>query len=198
MQYLISLPVLIFSIICHEIAHGYVAYLCGDETAKRAGRLTINPIAHVDLFGSVILPALLVISNAGVVLGWAKPVPINYHYLRNPKRDVIFVALAGVTTNILLAITASVIYKNTTVELIQIICLYTVLYNLFLATFNLVPIPPLDGSRVVSSLLPPQQAYHYSKIEPYGIVVIFLLLYLDMFKYLGVVVQWMFRLLLGS
>ncbi|MFC1478441.1 site-2 protease family protein [Candidatus Margulisiibacteriota bacterium] len=197
METAIALIVLLFSIILHEIAHGYVAKIFGDDTAEKAGRLTLNPVPHLDLFGSIILPALLVLSHSSVVLGWAKPVPVNYLKLRNPKKDMIWVSLAGILTNIALAIICSIIFRSTRIAFIQIICVYGVLYNLFLATFNLIPIPPLDGSRVVSGLLPPEQAYKYNKIEPYGILVIFLLLYMGMFKYVLYIVRPIFKLLLG-
>ncbi|MFC1595690.1 site-2 protease family protein [Candidatus Margulisiibacteriota bacterium] len=197
MNLLIQLPVLLFSIILHEIAHGYVAKILGDDTADKAGRLTLNPIPHLDMFGSVVLPLLLVLSQSSIVLGWAKPVPVNYHKLRDPKRDMIWVSLAGILTNIALALICSFIFRNTRIELLQTICVYGVLYNIFLATFNLIPIPPLDGSRVVSGMLPPQQAYQYNKIEPYGIMVIFLLLYLGMFRYILGFIRPVFKLLLG-
>jgi len=197
MEMILSLSVLFISIIFHEIAHGWVAKFFGDDTATRAGRLTLNPLPHIDLFGSVILPALLVLSNSSVVLGWAKPVPVNALKLRNPKKDMIWVSLAGIGTNIILAILCSLIYHRTPSLIMKYICYYGVIYNIFLATFNLIPIPPLDGSRVVSGLLPPQQAYQYSKIEPYGILVIFLLLYLGMFKYMLVLIRPVLQMLLG-
>ncbi|MFH1429392.1 MAG: site-2 protease family protein [Candidatus Margulisiibacteriota bacterium] len=197
METAISLIVLLFSIILHEIAHGYVAKIFGDDTAEKAGRLTLNPAPHIDMFGSIILPALLVLSHSSVVLGWAKPVPVNYNKLRNPKKDMIWVSLAGIATNICIAIICSIVFHITHNAFIRLICVYGVLYNLFLASFNLIPIPPLDGSRVVSGLLPPAQAYKYNQIEPYGILVIFLLMYMGMFKYVLYIVSPLFKLLLG-
>ena len=166
-----ALPVLL-AIVFHEVAHGWVAYHLGDSTAARMGRLTLNPIAHVDLFGTILIPLLLIVSNAPFLFGYAKPVPVNFQNLRNPKRDMIWVALAGPATNFLLAFTcvlllkflAPMIGKGSPVGLSSSIFDFFVpivfmlergiLINIVLAVFNMLPLPPLDGGRVLVGLLP--------------------------------------------
>ena len=166
-----------FSVILHECAHGWVAYRLGDPTAKERGRLTLNPIKHVDFLGTIVLPIMLVVVGSPVILGWAKPVPVNFARLRNPKRDMVWVGLSGPMTNILLALILSIILKSNFFPLGIFIFSMGILINLVLAIFNLIPIPPLDGSRFVMGLLPARYAYFYAKLERYGIVIVFLLLY---------------------
>ncbi|MDP8265051.1 MAG: site-2 protease family protein [Candidatus Aceula lacicola] len=166
-----------FSVILHECAHGWVAYRLGDPTAKERGRLTLNPIKHVDFLGTIILPIMLVVVGSPVILGWAKPVPVNFARLRNPKRDMILVGLSGPMTNIVLAFALSIILRSNIIPVGTFILQMGILINLVLAVFNLVPIPPLDGSRLVMGLLPARYAYLYAKLERYGIIIVFLLLY---------------------
>jgi len=166
-----------FSVILHECAHGWVAYRLGDPTAKEHGRLTLNPIKHVDFLGTIILPLMLVVIGSPVILGWAKPVPVNFARLRNPKRDMMLVGLSGPMTNIFLAIILSIILKSNIFPVAISVLQMGILVNLVLAIFNLIPIPPLDGSRFVMGLLPARYAYFYAKLERYGIVIVFLLLY---------------------
>jgi Zn-dependent protease len=188
-----ALPVLL-AIVFHEVAHGWVAYHLGDSTAARMGRLTLNPIAHVDLFGTILIPLLLIVSNAPFLFGYAKPVPVNFQNLRNPKRDMIWVALAGPATNFLLAFTcvlllkflAPMIAKGSPAGLSASIFDFFVpvvfmlergiLINIVLAVFNLLPLPPLDGGRVLVGLLPEPFSSMLGRIEPFGFLILLLLL----------------------
>lgn len=165
----------------HEFAHGWIAYKFGDPTAKYSGRLTLNPLAHIDPIGTIVLPIFLLITGSPILFGWAKPVPVNFLGLHNPKKDMIWVGLAGPCANILLAIAISMIIKIKLPPLPLQILHQFMLLNLVLAIFNLMPIPPLDGSRVVMGLLPPKLAYKYMKLEQFGFVLVVILLYLGIF-----------------
>lgn len=170
MNYLVSLPGLLIAIVFHEFAHGYSAYLLGDPTAKNAGRLTLNPIKHIDPVGFLFMLIFR--------FGWAKGVPINPMYFKNRKRDTIIVSLAGVFTNFTLAllIGSLLIYlpiKNSVVTDMMVITLW---YNIMLGVFNLLPFPPLDGSKVVASLLPAKYEYYFYKYERYFYLVLILLI----------------------
>ncbi|MEA5000883.1 MAG: site-2 protease family protein [Endomicrobiaceae bacterium] len=184
MEYILQISVLLFSVIIHEVAHGFVAYKRGDDTAKIMGRLTLNPVVHIDIFGSIVLPLLLLIANAPV-FGWAKPVPVNFYKLNNPKTDMVWVSLAGCLANFMLAVMAGLgmfLIRTFGSENISIlISVYSILkiiliINIILPLLNLIPIPPLDGSRVFVYLLPRDMAIKYMKIEPYGFLIIFALL----------------------
>lgn len=149
---------IIIAIVLHEVAHGYTAWLLGDDTAKRCRRLSLNPLRHVDIFGTLILPALLLLSQTGIIFGWAKPVPVDFSRLSHPKRDTILVASAGIIMNILLAVISAGILKLTPMigdQLIRgIVTLFfinMVVFNIVLAVFNALPIPPLDGSKILFS-----------------------------------------------
>lgn len=188
------------SVVLHECAHGFTAFKLGDPTAKDAGRLTINPLKHIDPFGTVILPGILLIMRlAGlntVVFGWAKPVPVNFQLLRNPRRDMVLVAMAGPLVNISLAYLASLVLSNADLDFsILNIFHFAVFVNLLLAVFNMMPVPPLDGSRLVSGVLPARWAYYYNQLEPFGVVIVFALLYLGLLDMLVFpIIQWIGQL----
>jgi len=193
------LPVLI-AVIFHEVAHGYVANWLGDDTAKRAGRLTLNPLPHIDPIGSVILPLVLLLSHSGFLFGWAKPVPVSFARLGKPKRDMVLVAAAGPLTNLALATLAAAVFHAIRVRggvgsdalfeyllyPVAMIAQRAVLMNVFLGIFNLVPIPPLDGGRVLTGLLPLDWARQFAKIEPFGFLILLVLL---MSHTLGLIVR---------
>ena len=163
------------AVILHECAHGWMAYALGDSTAKEAGRLTLNPIKHVDPVGSVLLPGILFLLHMPL-FGWAKPVPINFLRLKNPKRDMMLVGIAGPLTNIFIALTVSQILKIDLPAWGRDLGEMAVLINVLLATYNMIPIPPLDGSRLVAGLLPDSLMASYLRLEPYGIMIVMLLL----------------------
>lgn len=180
-EILVILPILAISIILHEVAHGYVAYLNGDDTAKKAGRLSINPIKHLDAFG-IILPIFLVLTNTNFVIGWAKPVPVSYYKLKNQKSSVFMVAVAGITVNLILAFIGASLYKYLSPEFlsnkyIYLSVIYMIKLNVALAIFNLLPIPPLDGSKMITAFGSRNLKITLSKIEKYGFIIIVLLLW---------------------
>lgn len=199
-----AVPVLA-AIIFHEVAHGWVAFRLGDPTAARMGRLTLNPIPHIDLFGTVLLPLLLIVAGAPFLVGYAKPVPVNFNNLNHPKRDMIWVALAGPLTNIVLA--AASLYAMKLVDLagsfpnflmtpLALMAQYSVNINVMLAAFNLFPIPPLDGGRVLVGLLPDPYSSIVARIEPFGFLIIILLLMTHVLDILiGPVVHFLFQVL---
>lgn len=175
--------ILIFSIILHEIAHGYVAEMFGDPTARLAGRLTLNPVPHIDPFGSVILPAILALTGSGMVLGWAKPVPYNPYNLRNQKWGTIAVGIAGVLTNLVIAVIFGMILRfytelGITSQAFLSMVVYIVQINIVLAVFNLIPFPPLDGAKVLFTLLPYRFQYIHDYLEKNWFIFIIFIIYL--------------------
>jgi Zn-dependent protease len=175
-----ALPV-IFAITVHEAAHGYAAKYFGDMTAHQEGRISLNPIKHIDLFGTIILPALTVVLG-GVLFGWAKPVPVNFSRLRNPKKDMLWVAAAGPASNLVMAILWVLVIKLaniaplTFVELLMLMAEAGIIINVILMVLNLLPLPPLDGGRIAVSLLPTDLARSFSKLERYGFIILIVLL----------------------
>ncbi|MBP9853472.1 MAG: site-2 protease family protein [Candidatus Omnitrophica bacterium] len=182
----ICLVVLLFSFVIHEYAHGWMANKLGDPTAKMMGRLTLNPIKHIDLFGTILLPIFLFIlhlmGSPVMPLILAKPVPVNFSRLKNPKRGIIYVGMAGPLINIFTAILVSLFLRFDLGFLPERILEYMVVINLLLAIFNMIPIPPLDGSRLVMGLLPNRLANLYSRLEPIGILIVFALLPLGLYS----------------
>ena len=172
---LLTLPIFLISVVIHEYAHGWMAYKLGDPTAKHAGRLTLNPLVHIDPMGTVFLPLMLVAMKSAIVFGWAKPVPINFSLLRNPKQDMLWVSIAGIMANILLAFIFSLLLRTGVFPINSygwVLLNLGILVNLVLAVFNAIPIPPLDGSRVLISILPRELAYSYMQIERFGFLIL--------------------------
>ena len=177
---LAAIPVL-FAITLHEAAHGYVARHFGDMTAHAAGRISLNPLRHIDPVGTILLP-LLTLFVGGILFGWAKPVPVNFSALRHPKKDMLWVALAGPAANLAMALFWGVMFKVAMMfpasyfaEPLLGMAQFGVTINAILMVLNLLPLPPLDGGRIAISLLPHKQAYQLAKVEPYGIVILILL-----------------------
>ncbi len=209
-----ALP-LVFAIVLHEVAHGWVADKLGDHTARSMGRLTLNPISHIDLFGTVLMPLMLfLLTNGKMVFGYAKPVPINPYNFKNPKKDMALSSLAGPGINMVMAIMFSFLLRVVTPPIGDVITKqtwdwfvlpitlmfgYGIIMNVVLAVLNMIPIPPLDGSRVVYWVLPDKQAAAYYRLEPYGT---FILIGLIMLGVLGRIIEPIIRpilsLLLGG
>ena len=183
---------ILFAITLHEAAHGYVARHFGDMTAYQQGRISLNPIRHIDPVGTILLP-LLTLWMGGILFGWAKPVPVNFSALRNPKKDMLWVAIAGPASNLLMALGWAFLYKlswwfpgSYFAEPLLEMANIGIKINVVLMVLNLLPLPPLDGGRVAVSLLPHRQAYQLSKIEPYGM---FILIFMAMTPVLGLILS---------
>jgi Zn-dependent protease len=173
--------ILFFSVILHEVAHGYAALSLGDPTARGAGRLTLNPIKHMDLWGTVILPLFLILVRSPFLVGWAKPVPVNPYLMRDPKRGMMLVGAAGPLANIALILLSALVLRTlpfSAPPFLFDLFKYCCAINIILALFNLLPVPPLDGSKVVAGILPPKMRDAYVGLERYGIFIIIGLLYL--------------------
>ncbi len=225
----LSLIAVFTAIILHEVAHGYVAFRLGDPTAKARGRLTLNPLAHIDPIGTILVPIFLLIINSPFLFGWAKPVPINPSYFRNPFKGMLYVAVAGPATNVALALAATVIgrvvllavpnsllglverngvfYRNSIINqsfagnlvhaLVYLLGIFVV-YNVILAAFNMIPIPPLDGSRVLTYFLPPEGRRVMIMLERYGFIILIALIYLGGLQVLFNLMGGLWQGLLGS
>ncbi len=211
-QIVIMIVPLLFAVTIHEVAHGYVAYKMGDNTAMLAGRLSLNPIKHLDFFGSFFLPLLLKLTGSTIIFGYAKPVPVNFSNFRNYRKSTIYVSSAGVLANFALAIISGLLFQILThfqplwhasflkpfvLDLYQMLG-YSVLINLVLAVFNLIPIPPLDGSKIIAMLLPVSLRLQYARMERFGmIIIISLLLTGSLGRVLTFFLIPMFNILLG-
>lgn len=182
---IVWVPPILLAITLHEVAHGWVALVLGDATAHAQGRLSLNPLRHIDPVGTVLVPAMLYLLG-GVVLGWAKPVPVNYRQLHQPRRDMALVAAAGPVANLLMALLWAVLMRVGAVTWaggfrwlgmpLFFMAHVGILINLVLMVLNLLPVPPLDGSRILISLLPPRGARMLAQLEPYGLLIVLLLL----------------------
>jgi len=207
-------PPLIFAIVLHEVAHGWVADRLGDHTARDAGRLTLNPISHIDLFGTIIMPIMLFyLTNGKMVFGYAKPVPINPTYFRDPKKGMALSALAGPGINMVMAVGFTIILRIALPGIgsflpaqawdwialpLALMCQTGVIINIVLGVLNMIPVPPLDGSRVMYWLLPNRQAAVYYRLEPYGMVILLLLMGLGVLgRIISPLIEPFLRILLG-
>ena len=210
LEVLLIIAILLFSVMIHECAHGVVALWFGDDTAQRQGRLSLNIVRHIDLVGTIILPVVLLIfylmTGSGIIFGWAKPVPVRVGNLRNPQRDYTFVSLAGPLSNIFLAfffgfilLFSIIVLKDhsTIFTIASVMCLFGVKINIILAMFNLIPIPPLDGSHVLAYLLPYSISVKYQQFARYGIILILVLIITDTLKYPFLLADYLSRMLLG-
>jgi len=190
--------ILIMSVVIHEVAHGFAALKYGDETALHMGRLTLNPLKHIDIMGSIIIPLALILSGTGIVFGWAKPVPYNPNNLTDRRKGTLAVASAGIFVNICVAVFFGLILRFLPSEFIAISAILqaVVFVNLVLAIFNLVPIPPLDGSKILFSLLPARFSYYEQIIEQYSIAFLLIFVFF-IWRYVAPLIQILYMLIVG-
>ena len=215
LEIILSLIAVFTAIVLHEFSHGYIAFRLGDPTAKMQGRLTLNPLAHIDPIGTILVPIVLVILRSPFLFGWAKPVPVNPNYFRNPYKGMFYVAIAGPLMNIALALGASAIgrlailitplslrygrgFSAYFVQTIFYLLGFFVIINIILAVFNLLPVPPLDGSRVLTYFLPPEGKRVMMQLERYGFLIVLALLYLGALRGLIGLISGIWEALLGS
>ncbi len=215
LEIVLSLIAVFTAIVLHEFSHGYIAFRLGDPTAKMQGRLTLNPLAHIDPIGTILVPIVLVILRSPFLFGWAKPVPVNPNYFRNPYKGMFYVAIAGPLMNIALALGASAIgrlailitplsllygrgFSAYVVQTIFYLLGFFVIINIILAVFNMLPVPPLDGSRVLTYFLPPEGKRVMMQLERYGFLIVLALLYLGALRGLIGLISGIWEALLGS
>jgi Zn-dependent protease len=204
---------LLFAVTIHEVAHGWVANRLGDPTAKWSGRLSLNPIKHLDILGSFLLPLMLLLAKSPIIFGYAKPVPVNFANLKDYRRDTVLVASAGAAANVITALFCGAAFQvllhlspiwvesilGFVVKDLFYMLGYSVLINIILAVFNMIPVPPLDGSKILSIVLPPQYAAHFAFIERFGMIILIFLLFTGMLNgILSFFVEPMLRLFLGD
>lgn len=194
-----SLIILFFSIVLHEVAHGLMAERHGDPTARMMGRITLNPLVHIDPVGTILLPLIMIVFGSPFIFGWAKPVPINPRNLNNPKRDMMWIALAGPATNFVLSLFLALIFRVLVRPgtIAETILFYGVTINLVLAFINLIPIPPLDGSRILSGLLPDRYNFRLAQLERYGFIILIPLLFIIFRLFMPMILGISFRLIGG-
>jgi Zn-dependent protease len=201
-NFLFSIAILVISIVVHEVAHGYSAYFLGDPTAKYAGRLTLNPIPHIDLFGSIIVPVILSLLPGGLVFGWAKPVPVNIYNLRHGKWGEAIVALAGPLSNLIIAGVAALFIRFAVAGTVPLaaasvsLLAAIAIVNIVLAVFNLMPVPPLDGSKLLYALLPVRFANVRGAIERHGFLYVLIFIFV-IWRFVEPVIPWLFGVLTG-
>ncbi|MDP3962350.1 MAG: site-2 protease family protein [bacterium] len=198
LAFIISITVLIMSVVLHELSHGYVAEMLGDPTPRLQGRLTINPIKHLDFLGSFIVPLLT--SLAGFPFGWAKPIQWNPYNVKNRRLGELLISIAGPASNILIAVVFGLLIRFGAESLPQsflVISAYIVIINITLAVFNLIPIPPLDGSKVLFSLLPPYMSHFRAGYERYSLFLVLILLFV-LWKYIAPIIPFFFQLITGT
>lgn len=200
---IIQIAILLMSVVIHEVSHGAMANYLGDPTAKYAGRLSLNPIKHLDPWGSLLVPLFLLIIRSPVLFGWAKPVPVNFYNLRNQKYGPALVAGAGPGSNIIIALIFGLTLRFAplgasiyTQNLAQIF-IYIVILNLLLAVFNLLPIPPLDGSKILFSILPSKCQHIAVSMERYGMILLLFVIFF-LFRFILPIVFWLFKIIVGS
>jgi len=179
MEYIFFIVVLLFSVIIHEVSHGYIADKLGDPTARLSGRLTLDPRPHIDLFGSILLPIMMILLQTGIVFWWAKPVPFDPFNLKNPRKDSAIISLAGPVSNLLIAIIASILVRFfVSSSFFYLLLAIIIQLNIVLAIFNLIPIHPLDGFKIVGGLLSEQQASEWYQLERYGMIFLLALIFI--------------------
>lgn len=199
LSFLLTFPLFLLALVVHEYAHGWVANKLGDPTARYSGRLTFNPMVHIDPVGTLLLPIFLLLMHSPVVFGWAKPVPINFSFLKNPKKDMFWVGIAGPMANFLAAVLLAGLLKMpflADILIIKFLLVQVAAINIILAVFNMIPVPPLDGSRILFSVLPNQLARKYIRLEPLGMFILLGLLWLGVVnKFIWPIVLWVMKLL---